>query len=325
MTQPNPPSEQVERLARRYRKVPPDSLYASFAGSVEHSLNTAGLSETERLTRISDALTALDLVRAEGRAVFTVPAVVPLRIGGQLVDETSVEDERCPDCGESLREIERGTLGHIPGEACALVDETPARYPLVHLGLRGRSRCGMSAEEIAATPHGDSTTISPVEVTCQDCRESANLAPVEEIEKALVASKVLDETPAPAWDAPASGLTVEADLSRGPLAGTTPVVTYFSFGHGQRDPDSGQKLIDHYVTVVAPTYEECRAAMFASRFGRAWSFDYLAGRAKTTEWVSQWTEHEVIMAPGTDPALGEAALKAAADLLAVEPVAEVDL
>jgi hypothetical protein len=130
---------------------------------------------------------------------------------------------------------------------------------------------------------------------------------------------LVDETPA---ESPASGLTLAADLSRGPLAGTTPVVTYFSFGHGQTDPDTGQKLIDHYVTVVAPTYEECRAAMFASRFGRAWSFDYLAGRAKTTEAVSEWTEHEVIMAPGTDPALGEAALKAAAALLVDEPVAE---
>lgn len=125
------------------------------------------------------------------------------------------------------------------------------------------------------------------------------------------------EPEAQAAEAPASGLTPAAEQSRGVLAGTTPVVTYFSFGHGQTDPDSGQSLLDHYVTVVAPTYEECREAMFASRFGRAWSFDYLAGRAKTTEWVSRWTEHEVIVAPGTDPAAAETALKAAADVLAV--------
>lgn len=85
MTQPNPPSEQVESFARRYRKAPGGSFYAAFAGSVEHSLNTAGFSETERLTRISDALTALDMVRAEGRAIFTVPAAVP------LVDEAPAE------------------------------------------------------------------------------------------------------------------------------------------------------------------------------------------------------------------------------------------
>jgi hypothetical protein len=130
--------------------------------------------------------------------------------------------------------------------------------------------------------------------------------------------QLVDVTPALAWDTPASGLTVEADLSRGPLAGTTPVVTYFSFGHGQTDPDTGQKLIDHYVTVVAPTYDECRTAMFASRYGNKWSWDYLAGRAKTTEAVSQWTEHEVIVAEGLDPAVAEAALKAAAALLVSE-------
>lgn len=153
--------------------------------------------------------------------------------GGELVDETPVEDERCPACGESLREIALGTLGHIPGEACA----------------------------------------------------------------------------------PASGLTPAADLSRGPLAGTTPVVAYFSFGHGQTDPDTGKNLLDHYVTVVAPTYEECREAMFASRFGNRWAWDYLAGRAKTTEWVSRWTEYEVIVAAGTDQELAKSALKAAGDLL----------
>jgi hypothetical protein len=293
----------------------------------EH-LSTGDGTEAERLAKVRQVAAMLG-VEADERlsdrtevefkpSDFVKYRLIAWHRGGRPVE--AVEGERCGTCGESLREIERGTLGHIPGEACAPVDET--RSPLVHLGLRGRSRCGMSAEEIAATVHGDSTTISPVEVTCQDCRESANLAPVEEIEKALAASKALDETPAPAWDAPASGLTVEADLSRGPLAGTTPVVAYFSFGHGQTDPDSGQKLIDHYVTVVAPTYEGCRAAMFASRFGRAWSFDYLAGRAKTTEWVSQWTEHEVIVAEGLDSTVAEAALKAAAALLASEPVGD---
>jgi hypothetical protein len=32
------------------------------------------------------------------------------------------EDPRCETCGENLREIERGTLGHIPGDPCAPVD-----------------------------------------------------------------------------------------------------------------------------------------------------------------------------------------------------------
>lgn len=182
----------------------------------------------------------------------------------------SVEDARCGTCGESLREIGLGTLDHIPGEACAPVDETPRCYV----------PNGFQAPEVIAEREADCAARHPGRVC---------LLP--------------------------SGLTRAADQSRGPLAGTTPVVVYFSFGHGQTDPDSGQKLIDHYVTVVAPTYEECRTAMFASRFGTKWSWDYLAGRAKTTEAVSQWTEHEVIVAPCTDPVLAEVALKAAAALL----------
>jgi hypothetical protein len=130
--------------------------------------------------------------------------------------------------------------------------------------------------------------------------------------------QLVDETPAEVLALTPAGLTLAADESRGPLAGTTPVVTYFSFGYGQTDPDSGQKLIDHYVTVVAPTYDECRTAMFASRFGNRWSFDYLAGRDSTTEAVSVWTEHEVIVAEGLDSAVAEAALKAAAALLVSE-------
>ena len=134
---------------------------------------------------------------------------------------------------------------------------------------------------------------------------------------AVTEAGLVDETERPAMAA--SGLTLAADKSRGPLAGTTPVVTYFSFGHGQTDPANGKKLLDHYVTVVAPTYEECREAMFASRFGRAWSFDYLAGRERTTEWVSRWAEHEVIVAPGVAEMDAERALTAAKMLLTDDP------
>lgn len=115
-----------------------------------------------------------------------------------------------------------------------------------------------------------------------------------------------------------TGLTKAADESRGPLAFTTPVVTYFSFGHGQSDPDTGKRLLDHYVTVVAPTYDGCREAMLSSRFGREWSMEYLAGKASVTEWVRGWTEHEVIVAAGTDQELAEAALIAAFNVLAVD-------
>ena len=45
-----------------------------------------------------------------------------------------------------------------------------------------------------------------------------------------------------------------------------PVTVYFSFGHGQTDPDTGKDLIDHYVTVIGPSHQACRKAMFASRY-----------------------------------------------------------
>lgn len=113
----------------------------------------------------------------------------------------------------------------------------------------------------------------------------------------------------------AAGLVESAERSRGVLAFTTPIVTYFSFGSGHADPRTGEDLWCKYVTVVAPTYEQCREAMFASRFGNRWGKDYLAGTATATRWMARWTECEVIVAPGTDPALAEGALKAARDLL----------
>jgi hypothetical protein len=73
-----------------------------------------------------------------------------------------------------------------------------------------------------------------------------------------------------------------------------PVTRYFSFGHGHTDPDTGEKLIDKYVTVVAPTAEECRTAMNTSRFGRAWSHEYIPGGPKAEKWIPLWTEHERI-------------------------------
>lgn len=73
-----------------------------------------------------------------------------------------------------------------------------------------------------------------------------------------------------------------------------PVTVYFSFGHGQTDPDTGEDLLFHYVTIVGPSYEACRAAMFNSRFGDRWSFDYLAGTPMAREWIPRWIEHERI-------------------------------
>lgn len=85
------------------------------------------------------------------------------------------------------------------------------------------------------------------------------------------------------------GMTAEGLVDETPAE---PVTVYFSFGHGQTDPGTGKDLLNHYVTVIGPSYEACREAMFASRFGQAWAFDYPAGTPQADEWIPQWTEHE---------------------------------
>ena len=77
-----------------------------------------------------------------------------------------------------------------------------------------------------------------------------------------------------------------------------PVTVYFSFGHGQRDPNTNEHLLDKYVTITGPSYEACREAMFASRYGNRWSFDYTAGTELANRWIPQWTEHDRIDATG---------------------------
>lgn len=77
-------------------------------------------------------------------------------------------------------------------------------------------------------------------------------------------------------------------------APTNSFTVHFSFGHGQTDPDTGENLLDKYVTVTAPTYDACREAMFNSRYGERWSFEYEPGSPEAERWIPQWTEHERI-------------------------------
>jgi hypothetical protein len=98
----------------------------------------------------------------------------------------------------------------------------------------------------------------------------------------------------------------EAVAANPPVA--EPVTVYFSFGHGQHDPDTGKSLLDHYVTIVGPSYEACRKAMFASKYGHRWAFDYLKGDPESDKWIARWTEHDRIV------------LAAAADSVDDEPV-----
>jgi len=89
-------------------------------------------------------------------------------------------------------------------------------------------------------------------------------------------------------------LKVHIAAGNGEAPAAEPITRYFSFGHGQTDPVSGVSLLNHYVTVVATTAEDCREAMFASRFGNRWAFEYIPGTPQADEWIPQWTEHERI-------------------------------
>lgn len=152
----------------------------------------------------------------------------------------------------------------------------------------------------------------------------ARVAELEKARKPLVSDELLNATPATwneregRWDyADETGLAytradTDADdptpvsparvpLHTGSVVDGDKLITdpetvtvYFSFGHGQTDPDTGENLLDKYVTIVGPTYEACRAAMFASRYSNRWSFDYIAGTPTANEWIPRWAEHERI-------------------------------
>jgi hypothetical protein len=113
----------------------------------------------------------------------------------------------------------------------------------------------------------------------------------------LTYSRVDDDPSVIRPHSPRVPLHTGAVVDGGELVGETPVTVHFSFGHGQTDPDTGKSLLDHYVTIVGPSYEACRAAMFASKYGNRWSFDYIAGTPLADEWVPQWIEHERIILP----------------------------
>jgi hypothetical protein len=73
----------------------------------------------------------------------------------------------------------------------------------------------------------------------------------------------------------------------------------FTFGHGQTCPFTGKNLLDHHVTIVAPTEDICRDIMFAT-FGEAWAFDYPSVEAATGHGDFPSTEHMRIEMTGGD-------------------------
>jgi hypothetical protein len=82
--------------------------------------------------QVGDAWDVPKLIRAvelellkEGFMPVCSPVMWTHRLRGGYVNaiEVPADDPRCQDCGESLREIALGTLGHIPGEPCAPMDD----------------------------------------------------------------------------------------------------------------------------------------------------------------------------------------------------------
>ena len=95
----------------------------------------------------------------------------------------------------------------------------------------------------------------------------------------------------------------EAMTGRGP--NTAQITRFFSFGDGHTDPDTGEDLWGKYVTVVGPDSEACRVAMLASKYGRAWSFEYGFDPEVWAKVSATWTEHDRIVV-GADEAESEA-------------------
>lgn len=70
----------------------------------------------------------------------------------------------------------------------------------------------------------------------------------------------------------------------------------YTFGHGQHCPFTQKHLLDHYVTITAPTAAYCRQVM-DKLFDGNWSADYLPGAPRLEAWLPQWTEHMRIVIP----------------------------
>lgn len=70
-----------------------------------------------------------------------------------------------------------------------------------------------------------------------------------------------------------------------------PYTRHFSFGCDHVDPDTGASLYQRYITVTALTPDDCQRWMFASKFGRNWSHEYIPDTTQANTWIPRWTEH----------------------------------
>jgi len=75
------------------------------------------------------------------------------------------------------------------------------------------------------------------------------------------------------------------------------VTRVFTFGYGQTCPFTGKNVLDHHVTITAPTAGQCTAVMFAT-FGEAWGFEYDSLEDATSNGRFPSTEHAAIVIGG---------------------------
>lgn len=75
------------------------------------------------------------------------------------------------------------------------------------------------------------------------------------------------------------------------------VTRIFTFGHGQTCPFTEKALLDHHVTITAPTSQMCQTLMFAM-FGVVWAFGYSSIDEATSNGQFPSTEHMRIEMPG---------------------------
>src|SRR5688572_8396709 len=52
------------------------------------------------------------------------------------------------------------------------------------------------------------------------------------------------------------------------------ITSYFSFGHGQLHPITGEHMLGYYITVIAEQRVNARETMFNSVFGVKWCMEY---------------------------------------------------
>lgn len=85
----------------------------------------------------------------------------------------------------------------------------------------------------------------------------------------------------------------------------------FTFGYGHTCPYTGERLADHYATIIAPDKEQCRALM-VGLFGSQWAFPYDSVADASPAWLrAPLVEHlRIDLTPGALTIVASSALTA---------------